>query len=740
MSNNILILLKIGQSGFFSNKPYFDTINNNDYIENIKNISEIGTAIYKNNSYVNTGLNVTIIDNINFNSSSYFRDILENGDIEDKEAILKIYENGLLLETYNFVLTGISKNLNDLNLTFTKEATLSSVTFPSNYIDLSNYPEAPESSTGSIIPIIIGDLDTENGAVECKRIGNNKFIVADHVVESVEKVFDSEGVELENFTYFTEKNKTVLVVSTEKDTVFCNVKGYYDTELLQNPIKVLKLIMSKYLSISYNETSLNNAEVIFENRGYKMDAILNNNQSFRQFLSLFCNSFACSWFIDSLGALNIIVPDIDTTLTPVTIDQKDLINVSNNQDNYDLRTNLINYSYYKVRGEYKKANTYTLQSSAKKENSVFFLEYVKNKETALDVIERQLSQGAFSYKTLTITGSFIELENYKINDLIKINSVLTIDNNITYRVTGIFKNYLAKTITLTLESFYLRKFYTVEIKSSGAGAVDIGTGFFAVEKGSNLTVNFLDPDFAKAILYNDTDPRKIILLDKYDPDKLILPNENSTVTIDSLFIDGVYTVPTSNNYTFTNIQKNYTLEVNFGNISGQGEAILTIESSDGIDTNPIERVYPRVNIGSKLAIIAELQAGYNFLNWTKNSNIIGTQESIYVTIDSNPCVIKANATTDDPPSGNVQLSVFPQYRADGWDGECLPAGIFNVVQGANQVINVTLDNNVEVEYVARTDQNGTTYISGATGNITEFTVENIQIDTICRVFFKNLNT
>ncbi|MBS4028932.1 MAG: InlB B-repeat-containing protein [Ignavibacteriales bacterium] len=229
-----------------------------------------------------------------------------------------------------------------------------------------------------------------------------------------------------------------------------------------------------------------------------------------------------------------------------------------------------------------------------------------------------------SFGNVTVAGNLTakstgtehpNLSSSTLNVLRSLNRYWTITNaGITFNSAGIVFNYVSADVdaNTNANNFSVGKYdspnWTYPTKGTQTATSIQATGitsfsdFTFAEQLVNYTI------IASAGSNGTISPSDTLVLAE-GADQTFTITANATYHLDSLFVDGT-SVPTTSEYTFTNITSNHTIHATFAiNMYS-----LTVNAENGtVSTNPEQASYAH---GTSVELTASSATGYHFANWS----------------------------------------------------------------------------------------------------------------------------
>ncbi|MCP4213564.1 MAG: hypothetical protein GY765_02855 [bacterium] len=274
-------------------------------------ITEIRRCI---NNYFFENQVVTISLN---NQTGYWYRLFEGEDQYLIGQTVKVYDNKMHIGT--FTISDITPGT-----IFKIKADLFSVLSGSISRELTagEFPEIHFENIGKKGCFIFGVLDDADwlniGQCWAYQIAPGKFLAAFHHLKNVLSVFDTKDNAIA-FTWENEGDYSYIYTDFQGPEVFFNCEGCCDQQgaLIQNPAKILEAMQE--MSGGPAIDGLTAAEAIYINKAYLENAIIIQDETWQQFLELFCYNYDTFCYQGIPGAVKMAVQDFENAAKTKTI-------------------------------------------------------------------------------------------------------------------------------------------------------------------------------------------------------------------------------------------------------------------------------------------------------------------------------------------------------------------------------------------------------------------------------------
>ena len=356
-------------------------------------ISQITRAINKDKSIENSYAEV-IFTNID----KYFDNILESEDKYIFGKTLRIYDDDTLIFTgkiseiiktkptqfgirADFVSYGIDERINKA-------------------ITKTEFANAPEDNVGKFANIIYGVASDEGsaskGIITAYRVDTGKYLLAWHKIKELIAVYDKDGNDITASCTLQNDDTTgyafILYDSTDNE-MYVNCKGKTDEagNLIENPADVLEDLLTNFSDFTIS--GVDEAWMVYEDRGYIATVVIDDDISFRSFFEKFSKSVDNLIFQKADGSLGLKVLDWGTE-TPIKSIAKIYIDNSsfeNWRDTEELTSKIKRMFWWHFRNKYYQRLPEDVETVGWVDRIVKAeMQYIKEDEVAKDVASRIL--------------------------------------------------------------------------------------------------------------------------------------------------------------------------------------------------------------------------------------------------------------------------------------------------------------------------------------------------------------
>lgn len=435
-------------------------------IENVGNwenrlitISTLSRNIGEDKSYEISGISIELND-----TDRFFREMMSASDryIAGKPVELFTGDGELIytgtVEKWQFTEDAFVLHIND------KLSGLDIMA--AHQITSETFPNMAEEADGQSIPIIYGEVHADTGAVKCWRVDSyvvneliegeqvdvtkGIFLAAGHYCKSIDAVFDKDGNEmdladfdiLEEGTFGTPDARTLLKYTGPGefalDSMAANVKGKMNDDyvLIEDPIEAIKDIIDHYTVMDYNEAGLDAAQAIMADRGYKMTAVIDKQQSLKDILVDFCFSFDCDFYISKGNEITITMLKWSEMTPEKSYIESQVVGFQLDELPEEIRNKVLyQYKYNFAAETYKKTPIYTKESSVTNwgefynRNEPLNLKFVSDDDSAFDVVQRYVIQRKNPRRIANVDIPLSEFVGLDISDIIEIQHPWAININ-----------------------------------------------------------------------------------------------------------------------------------------------------------------------------------------------------------------------------------------------------------------------------------------------------------------------
>lgn len=392
----------------------------------IISISELSRNVGEDKSYEISGISIEFND-----TDRYFRDMMsgKNRYIAGATVELRMENDELIytgtVEKWSFTADGFVLNINDRlsGLDILVPQTMSSDLFGS----------LPETSIGQSVPLIYGEISAPYGGVRCWKVSTGKFLLAGHLCTELigsKAYLDDNSFVTAVMSYVGGFSYITCTVADDVDSVRVNVKGKCNAQgvLIDEPVAALRDVLDMpHVPLGYNVASLNAAEVIMRERGYKIAMALDKLQTVKDILATFCVSFDCDFFMGKENDIVLSLLEWSNMVGKKSYNEDLIVDFSVNELPEEIRNKVqYSYKYDYAEEKYQKTPVYANQSSIDdwgefyNKSESLNLQYVADDVTAYDVMQRFAIQRKNPRRIANVSLPLSEFIGIDIADVIEI--------------------------------------------------------------------------------------------------------------------------------------------------------------------------------------------------------------------------------------------------------------------------------------------------------------------------------
>jgi hypothetical protein len=387
---------------------------------------------------------------------------------------------------------------------------------PAYTISSVDYPAAKDSALGQPVQTLTGTYTLSGGAVVAWNVGDNRYLLAQNSVVSVQGSFDPNGgavisPSLWQLLYDSNGRSLIKYVpeegTQEPEYLYCNVIA---TEA-GNPIDCLKTTLDLALGTGVFFAGADTVKTEMTSRGYLAAINASMGDEVGDLVDEFCRNFDCFAVVGTDGKLS--VGQIDATPAATFTDAN--IREASETEEPDEAANDVTFAYaYDFPGNkfYSEDNYQHADSVSDygRHTQKFDYYLTRDRSTAIDITRRRVRQLREIPRTASITVDFSQQQGVEIGDVISVTSGWLIHSGANlYVVRGKTLNWQDNTVTLDCRSYASGMDYIIEVIQLNDGGTISPTGLQVVAAGDNLTVT-VTPDAHHSIAYFDVDHGTIV--------------------------------------------------------------------------------------------------------------------------------------------------------------------------------------------------------------------------------------
>lgn len=419
----------------------------------VLNVGTLNRAIGKERDFEISSVSIEFDD-----SDRFFRVMMSGEDRYIAGKTVEIYtETDILtyrgtVQKWSFTEATFSIEISDLLSGLRDSITPS--------IDRQTFPNCADEAEGEAIPIIYGFATGPTGKIKAYRVDTYLFILSSHECTEITGVYLPDGTDITEsclFDFNEDGNHYINYVYTDETIVSfiqVNVKGKKTSgNLIEDPITALIDMLTAYTSISYDTAAFTAAQIALNERGYKIAYPVTSETTVESFMSDFCRSFDCNYYINLSGELVVSHISLWGQTPDVYLQEREILSLSFTDDPTGVVSTVrYLYDYDPTVQTFRKQPYYTrsLPWPDVKQDPLH-LRCVSDQPTAFDVVQRYAFQRMNPPRNVRLT---IPLRPIDLGDIINVtHSSLIPTKKRTLFVNRADFDFMSSTVTLETDDF-----------------------------------------------------------------------------------------------------------------------------------------------------------------------------------------------------------------------------------------------------------------------------------------------
>jgi hypothetical protein len=330
----------------------------------------------------------------------------------------------------NLVYTGVVEKWGfptaEFNLQMVDDLNLGAE-LPVNNITTLDYPDVVEEAKGLPVPLIYGDCYSH----KCWKTGIDQYLIADHHIDGVSKVYDNDGNEITSGWWFQNYSDGRAYIH------FNPGEGTYDTIYIDCTGKVITPVdglidMISLSNCGYNSASFAAVKAIHGERNYLFSFAICTKKDLSEILEKFCSSFDCDFLVSAQGEIILKIYDFRTMAVVQRFREPEILELETNEDpTKSLSKCKYMYTYMTTQegGYFRFCPSFEVSTSWPERSGSLGLYCVSEPLTAYDVVQRYIIQRQNPRRIIKLSvpegyelelGDIIELQS---NELIDKDSI-----------------------------------------------------------------------------------------------------------------------------------------------------------------------------------------------------------------------------------------------------------------------------------------------------------------------------